>query len=96
MSRAQRQLVQTYGEEGNWQQIAVALDGRTDTQCLMRYKRSHDPALRHGKWDWEEDVRLWLAVRCCVEAGVSWGVAAQFVRGRSDFKCREVRLMECD
>eukprot|EP01137_Pigoraptor_chileana_P004953 Opistho-2@47347 len=35
--------------EGNWQQVASDLDGRTGQQCLHRWQKTLNPAIRRGK-----------------------------------------------
>jgi len=78
--------VRMYGEK-NWQQIASHLNGRTGQQCLHRYQKTLNPAIRRGTWDFEEDRRLLLAVRAY--GNKNWIKVQQHVVGRTDVQCRE-------
>ena len=44
-------LVALVAEHGNaWADIARRLDGRTDQQCMGRWRRHLDPAIRRDAW----------------------------------------------
>ncbi|PVU94504.1 hypothetical protein BB559_002980 [Furculomyces boomerangus] len=79
-------LVTTYGE-GNWQTIAGCFHGRSAQQVLHRWYKSIDPNIKQGKWSKEEDQALLVGIRIF---GVGkWNKISQFVKGRTDVKCRE-------
>ncbi|CAB5355065.1 unnamed protein product [Rhizophagus irregularis] len=57
--------VDLYGEK-NWQQIAGCLENRSGQQCLHRWTKTMNPAIRRGRWKSEEDEALKNAVN------ISW------------------------
>ncbi|KAK2960184.1 putative snRNA-activating protein complex subunit 4 [Blattamonas nauphoetae] len=81
-----QQAVKLYGLK-NWGQVANCLEGRTGQQCLHRYQKTLDPDIKKGKWDWEEDRRLQLAV--AIYGPGKWSVISAHVPKRTDVQCRE-------
>ncbi|CAB4427942.1 unnamed protein product [Rhizophagus irregularis] len=78
--------VDLYGEK-NWQQIAGCLENRSGQQCLHRWTKTMNPAIRRGRWKTEEDEALKNAVNMY---GVgNWVKIQKFVLGRTDVQCRE-------
>lgn len=49
-------LVKTYGCA--WAEISRLMDGRTDQQCMGRWRRHLDPAIRRDAWTAKEDASL--------------------------------------
>ncbi len=54
--RALMRLVKTYGCA--WAEISRLMDGRTDQQCMGRWRRHLDPAIRRDAWTALEDGTL--------------------------------------
>ncbi len=54
--RALMRLVKTYGCA--WAEISRLMDGRTDQQCMGRWRRHLDPAIRRDAWTAREDGTL--------------------------------------
>ena len=81
-----REAVALLGE-GNWQQTASMLGNRTGNQCLQRWMKSLNPAIRRGKWTLQEDETLRRAVNFY---GVgNWNKIQQHLPGRTDMQARE-------
>lgn len=81
-----REAVALLGE-GNWQQTASMLGNRTGNQCLQRWMKSINPAIRRGKWTEQEDETLRRAVKFY---GVgNWNKIQQHLPGRTDMQVRE-------
>ncbi|CAG8647777.1 13911_t:CDS:10 [Cetraspora pellucida] len=78
--------VDLYGEK-NWQQVAHCLDNRTGQQCLHRWTKTLNPAIRRGRWKKEEDEALRNAVS--IYGAGNWVKVQQYVLGRTDVQCRE-------
>ncbi|KAF9930152.1 Myb-like DNA-binding domain protein [Linnemannia zychae] len=80
------EAVRVLGEK-NWQQVAYCLDNRNSIQCMTRWSKSVNPAIRRGRWLSEEDG----ALRAAYEAygGGRWAKIQQHVLGRTDIQCRE-------
>lgn len=81
-----REAVKKHGVS-NWQYVAAELQGRTGQQCLHRYTKALNPAIRKGKWTVEEDNRLSLAV--FYYGSGSWSKVCRHVSNRTDMQCRE-------
>ncbi|KAK9729345.1 hypothetical protein K7432_000387 [Basidiobolus ranarum] len=81
-----KEAVHVYGER-NWQQVAHCLDNRTGQQCLHRWSKTLNPAIRRGRWTSEEDEALRSAVE--VYGPGNWVKIQQHVLGRTDVQCRE-------
>ena len=54
--KALMRLVKTYGCA--WAEISRLMDGRTDQQCMGRWRRHLDPAIRRDAWTIKEDASL--------------------------------------
>lgn len=70
---------------GKWAQIASALPGRTDQQCMGRYLRHLDPNIKRDLWCTEEDKKL---ISLKQEHGTKWSVIARNIQGRTPQQCR--------
>ncbi|KAI9295289.1 hypothetical protein K502DRAFT_225978 [Neoconidiobolus thromboides FSU 785] len=81
-----REAVKVYGER-NWQQIAQCLVNRTGQQCLHRWAKALNPAIKRGRWTPEEDEVLKAAV--AKYGAHSWVKIQPHVKGRTDVQCRE-------
>ncbi|KAG2176340.1 hypothetical protein INT43_005574 [Umbelopsis isabellina] len=71
----------------NWQQVAHMLGDRTGGQCLQRWTKALDPAIRRSRWSAEEDEVLKNAVE--VYGLGNWTKVQQHIPGRTDMQCRE-------
>lgn len=71
----------------NWQQVAHMLGDRTGGQCLQRWTKALDPAIRRSRWSTEEDEVLKNAVE--VYGLGNWTKVQQHIPGRTDMQCRE-------
>ncbi|KAG2387312.1 hypothetical protein C9374_001644 [Naegleria lovaniensis] len=80
------EAVKLFGEK-NWQQIANQLDERTGQQCLHRWMKTLNPAIKRGRWTVEEDKRLYLAVHAYPPN--NWVLVNRHTPGRTDVQCRE-------
>ncbi|KAF9128285.1 Myblike DNAbinding domain-containing protein [Mortierella sp. 14UC] len=81
-----REAVRVLGEK-NWQQVAYCLESRNSVQCLVRWTKSVNPAIRRGRWLTEEDGALRAAYE--IYGGGRWAKIQQHVLGRTDIQCRE-------
>ena len=72
-----------YGSK--WAMIAREMGGRTDQQCMGRWRRHLDPTVTRGAWAREEDELL-----CGLydEYGPRWSFICQSVPGRTAQQCR--------
>ena len=68
-----------YGSR-NWQKIAENVDGRTNKQCLQRWKVALRTELSKDNWTKEEDEALALTVR---KYGEDWQKIAKRMNRRS-------------
>ncbi|KAG2187235.1 hypothetical protein INT44_004920, partial [Umbelopsis vinacea] len=71
----------------NWQQIAHIVGDRTGSQCLQRWTKALDPAIRRSRWVQEEDDVLKNAVQ--VYGLGNWRLVQKHIPGRTDMQCRE-------
>ena len=71
----------------SWQEVANALEGKSNSQCYHRWMKTLNPKIRRGKWTWDEDLRLALAVK--VYSTSNWVCIAEHVSNRTDIQCRE-------
>ncbi|KAF9108041.1 Myblike DNAbinding domain-containing protein [Mortierella sp. GBA35] len=80
------EAVRVLGEK-NWQQVSYCLENRNAVQCMTRWTKSLNPAIRRGRWLKEEDGALRAAFE--VYGGGRWAKIQQHVLGRTDIQCRE-------
>lgn len=81
-----RVLLTMYNQyPGKWAQIASALPGRTDQQCMGRYLRHLDPNIKRDLWCAEEDEKL---ISLKQDHGTKWSVIARNIPGRTPQQCR--------
>ncbi|ORX46514.1 hypothetical protein DM01DRAFT_1339516 [Hesseltinella vesiculosa] len=71
----------------NWQEIATLVGGRSGQQCLHRWLKSINPAIRRSPWNKEEDDALRGAV--AVYGIGHWTKVQRHIPGRTDMQCRE-------
>ncbi|ABO99570.1 predicted protein, partial [Ostreococcus lucimarinus CCE9901] len=76
-------LKERYGSR--WATIAREMGGRTDQQCMGRWRRHLDPTVTRGAWARDEDELL-----CGLydEYGPRWSFICQSVPGRTAQQCR--------
>lgn len=77
-------LVKTFGI-GKWAEIARHMQGRTDQQCMGRWRRHLDPAIKRDSWASEEDQRLRSLYQ---QYGTSWSRISKALKGRTSQQCR--------
>ena len=77
-------LVRTYGV-GKWAEIARHCQGRTDQQCMGRWRRHLDPSIKRESWTPEEDEKL---RQLHLQHGTSWSRIAKSLKGRTSQQCR--------
>ncbi|KAL0091100.1 Homeodomain-like protein [Phycomyces blakesleeanus] len=73
--------------DGNWQQVAATMGKKSGQQCLQRWRKSIDPAIRRTRWTRDEDVALKSAVVLYGEG--HWAKICLHIPGRTDMQCRE-------
>tara|TARA_B100001540_G_scaffold160685_1_gene142200 strand:+ start:283 stop:1407 length:1125 start_codon:yes stop_codon:yes gene_type:complete len=79
-------LAALYDQHGQrWAIIARSLDGRTDQQCMGRWRRHVDPSVARGNWTLEEDEKL---TKEHETLGAKWAVIAREIEGRTAQQCR--------
>jgi hypothetical protein len=76
-----RNLVDNFGSNENWTDIANKLGGRTGKQCRERYHNHLKDEIVKGKWTTEEDKMIGNLQK---EYGNQWAKIAKFLPGRSD------------
>ena len=75
-----------YEQHGQrWAIIARSLEGRTDQQCMGRWRRHLDPSVERGNWNMVEDEALRNAHAV---HGSKWAVIAKDIDGRTAQQCR--------
>lgn len=70
----------------NWKTIAACVPGKTDSQCLHRWRKVLDPRLIKGSWIKGEDDLLINSVK---RYGCKWSLIAKTFPGRTGKQCRE-------
>lgn len=83
---ALRQAVEIFGDR-NWQHVAAMVGTRSGQQCLQRWMKSINPAIRRSRWTPEEDEALRAAVG--VYGVGNWNKVQRHIPGRTDMQCRE-------
>lgn len=76
-------LVEMYGNQ--WALIARNVPGRTDQQCMGRWRRHLDPLIRRERWKTEEDVLLMAAWNRYQN---QWAQISKVMCGRTPQQCR--------
>jgi Myb-like DNA-binding domain len=76
-------LVQRHGN--SWAVIARSMPGRTDQQCMGRWKRHLDPSIRRESWNPQEDALLF---RLAEEYENAWSAVSRGLTGRTPQQCR--------
>ncbi|CAO3607797.1 unnamed protein product [Mucor hiemalis] len=71
----------------NWQQVASMLKGRTGQQCLQRWEKSINPAIKRSRWTPAESEQLKRAVQ--LYGAGNWAKIQRLLPGRTDMQCRE-------
>jgi hypothetical protein len=84
-----KDAVQTHGGK-DWATIAALVPGRTQKQCVGRWRDVLDPKIdrangRNGNWAEDEDVKLKEAVQ--MNGGKNWSAVAALVLGRTTKQC---------
>lgn len=77
------ELVSIHGNA--WAEISRQLEGRTDQQCMGRWRRHLDPAIRRDAWNAPEDAALTNLYR---RHGSQWSAIAKSIDGRTAQQCR--------
>ncbi|XP_076598133.1 v-myb avian myeloblastosis viral oncogene homolog-like 2a isoform X1 [Chaetodon auriga] len=79
-------LISNFGKK-DWKTIASFLPGRTEFQCVHRWKKHVDPDLVKGCWSKEEDEKIIELVK---RYGTKhWSLIARHLKGRMGKQCRE-------
>ncbi|XP_071331760.1 v-myb avian myeloblastosis viral oncogene homolog-like 2a isoform X2 [Trachinotus anak] len=79
-------LVSNFGKK-DWKTIASFLPGRTEFQCMLRWKKHLDPDLVKGFWSKEEDKKI---IELVGKYGTrQWTLIARHLKGRLGKQCRE-------
>ncbi|RVE70329.1 hypothetical protein OJAV_G00063280 [Oryzias javanicus] len=79
-------LVNNFGKR-DWNTISSFLPGRTQMQCMVRWKKHLDPEINKGYWTKAEDDKMLKLIdqygtRC-------WSLIARELTGRTGKQCRE-------
>lgn len=70
----------------HWADISRRIPGRTDQQCMGRWKRHLDPSIRRGEWSPYEDEKLRVLV---TKHGLSaWSSISKSMNSRTAQQCR--------
>ncbi|XP_028266871.1 v-myb avian myeloblastosis viral oncogene homolog-like 2a isoform X2 [Parambassis ranga] len=79
-------LITNFGRK-DWKTIASFLPGRTEVQCMQRWRTHLNPDLVKGYWSREEDEKIMELVE---KYGTKhWTVIAKHLKGRMGKQCRE-------
>ncbi|CAM9204038.1 unnamed protein product [Chrysoparadoxa australica] len=83
-----RQMMQNPGQtESDWKAIAVHVGSRTEVECIRRWQKVLNPALRKGAWTPKEDAKV---IELVHKYGAKrWSKIAVHLPGRIDKQCRE-------
>ena len=68
-----------------WADIARSMPGRTDQQCMGRWRRHLDPGISREQWSTKEDRRL---TELRVEHGANWSAISKTMKNRPAQQCR--------
>ncbi|OBZ85100.1 Myb-like protein A [Choanephora cucurbitarum] len=81
----------TTGQVPSWAKVAKMIQGRTSSQCRVRWMYSLRPGLLKGIWSYDEELRLVdIVQKYRFEAiHINWAtVAGELGTGRSEWACR--------
>ncbi|XP_054465459.1 v-myb avian myeloblastosis viral oncogene homolog-like 2a [Anoplopoma fimbria] len=79
-------VISNFGKK-DWKTIASFLPGRTEFQCMHRWRKYLDPDLIKGFWSREEDEKI---VELVGRYGTKhWSLIARHLKGRMGKQCRE-------
>ncbi|XP_033943909.1 v-myb avian myeloblastosis viral oncogene homolog-like 2a isoform X1 [Pseudochaenichthys georgianus] len=79
-------LINNFGTK-DWKTMAIFLPGRTESDCVHRWKKHLDPDLVKGFWTKEEDEMI---VELVGKYGnKQWSLIAGHLKGRLGKRCRE-------
>ncbi|XP_070696271.1 v-myb avian myeloblastosis viral oncogene homolog-like 2a isoform X2 [Pempheris klunzingeri] len=79
-------LITNFGKK-NWKTIASFLPGRSEFQCMHRWKKHLDPDIVKGYWSRDEDEKI---VELVAKYGTKhWSLIAMHLKGRVGKQCRE-------
>lgn len=79
-------LLELVGLHGNaWAEISRQLEGRTDQQCMGRWRRHLDPVIKRESWAAPEDAAL---TSLHARHGSQWSAIAKSINGRTAQQCR--------
>ena len=79
--------VMTEYQPHTWKELSTFIDGRTQRQCMMRYRYSLQAGLKKGRWSADETKLLQLAID---EYGTSqWLKVSSMVPCRTAVQCRQ-------
>ncbi|XRB13440.1 transcription factor myb3r-5 [Pseudoscourfieldia marina] len=86
-TKEEDELLQTlHAEHGaKWAEVARHLPGRTDQQCMGRWRRHLDPVIKKCTWSAEEDATL---RDLHAKHGSGWSCIAKQLSGRTAQQCR--------
>ena len=73
----------TYGLR--WADISRRMEGRTDQQCMGRWRRHLDPSVSRKQWSTKEDRKL---AELRVRHGANWSAIAKTMKNRTAQQCR--------
>mmetsp|Transcript_10783 Transcript_10783/g.44897 ORF Transcript_10783/g.44897 Transcript_10783/m.44897 type:complete len:315 (+) Transcript_10783:314-1258(+) len=80
------QLAKLYEQHGQrWAEIARHLEGRTDQQCMGRWRRHLDPSVKKDAWTDPEDKKL---MSLHESLGPRWSNISKMLTGRTAQQCR--------
>jgi Myb-like DNA-binding domain len=77
--------VHTFRVDTHSRPLLCSIPGRTDQQCMGRWRRHLDPNIRKCQWQSEEDVRL---KQLYIEFGPQWSNISKRLSGRTAQQCR--------
>uniref|UniRef100_A0A7S2SJY2 Uncharacterized protein n=1 Tax=Rhizochromulina marina TaxID=1034831 RepID=A0A7S2SJY2_9STRA len=85
-----RELATTHGDgHGLWRICSSLLEGRSATQCRIRWTKTLCPGVKKGKWDETEERLLYAASRAYLGSKGQWSMIQRHVPMRTGTKCRE-------
>ncbi|KAL1472531.1 hypothetical protein MTO96_022936 [Rhipicephalus appendiculatus] len=87
-------LLKEHTVEGEiqWNKVTMSMPSRTRMQLSYRWDRVLNPNLRRGKFSYDEDKMLVMAVEAY---GENWAIIKDFLPGRTRHQCRERQVNQC-